>query len=182
MRISMLLSAALLLLIPATAIADGKRATIVAKALSYEPTLPERAKGQVQVAILYRAGDSKAEARAKEWEGSLRAIADVKIQGMTLSPARYPFGSDTAAELKKRGAHVIVMCDGLSAQLAQVKALAAALKALSIADVRSDSEKGITLGVFMEGGKPKVVINLQGAKNDGVKFSSKLLQIAEVIR
>lgn len=167
---------------PLTAAADSKRASVMAKALSYDESLPERAKNQVQVAILYMAGNGGSESQSKEWESGIQEIASVKVQGMTLASARYAFGAGTAAELKKTGASVLVVCDGLSGQLSQIQSLAASLKSLTVANARKDSEKGMALGVFIEGGKPKIVINLQGVKNDRVKFSTKLIAIAEVLR
>lgn len=53
---------------------------------------------------------------------------------------------------------------------------------LSVTGVPEYVEAGLALGIDMKGQKPQILINLPAAKAEGADFSSRLLNLARVIR
>src|SRR5262249_52712736 len=57
-----------------------REAAVLARVLSYELTLEERAGDAVGVAIVYKRGDAASEANADEWLRALGELSSVKIK------------------------------------------------------------------------------------------------------
>lgn len=55
-------------------------------------------------------------------------------------------------------------------------------KILTVTGVPEYVERGLALGIDMKGQKPQILINLPAAKAEGADFSSRLLNLARVIR
>ena len=53
-------------------------------------------------------------------------------------------------------------------------------KTISISGNESMIKKGLTLGVGVVGGKPKVLLNKTSSKNEGVKWNPAILKLAKV--
>jgi len=77
------------------------------------------------------------------------------------------------------GANIVYVMPGV----ASPKAQCAQKGVLSISGVTSYVESGkVSIGLMVEGGKPKIVINLAQLKAEGQELSSDLLKIAKVIQ
>jgi len=55
-------------------------------------------------------------------------------------------------------------------------------KVLSITGRPDMVRRGVTLGVGVSGGKPKILLNLASLKREGVKINPALLKIAQIIK
>lgn len=164
--------------------ADDKRAPILARALSYEYTLKNRAGDALSIAVLYKAGSSSSDAAAEAWVKAFKSFEGVKVQGLPLGVVK--IGWDSADRVKgllsAQGIDILVVADGLDTDLGAVRDLARGLKILTVGEKMSYLEDGLTLGVVDAGGKLTIVINLSSAAQEGITFSSELLKLAKVIR
>lgn len=174
--------ALLLVLCSSPAHADdlGKRTLLLAKALSYERRLAETKGRSVGIAVLFVDGDPVSQATANRWVESFRVVAPLKVHGVAVEAWAVPYHAGRLHELvRAKGVDVLLACDGVS--FAAISQFARERHLLSAADTRAGIEGKLSLGVFVEGGRPRILINVRSAKAEGAEFSAKLLQFAEVL-
>jgi hypothetical protein len=76
----------------------------------------------------------------------------------------------------------LYLCPGLSiAELERVLASTHKHHVLTVTGYEKYIHRGVSLGVIVRKGKPRIVVNSAAVRAEGAKFSSKLLRIAEVI-
>jgi hypothetical protein len=160
-----------------------RRATILARALSYELTLEERVGATVGVAVLYKKGDRASEANADEWIEAFRELKSVRIKDRPFTASKVAYSAaDAQTAIVRDGADVLLVADGLGADRAEIARIARARHVLTASNAVSDVAKELTLCVTEEADKVKVVINLNAAQMEGIRFSSNLLKLATLIR
>ena len=54
-------------------------------------------------------------------------------------------------------------------------------RVLSVTGVPEYVERGVSVGIGIEGEKPEVIINVTASKEEGVEFSSKVLKMARIV-
>ena len=161
----------------------SRNAAILARVLSFELTLEERAGGSVVVAVIYKRGDARSEANANEWLEGLHSLASVRIKDRPFSATKVAYGTaELAAAIDRGGADVLLVADGLTAELDAIAELARSRHVLTASNNVADVAKAVTLCVTDDGDKIKIVINLNTARLEGIRFSSNLLKLATLIR
>lgn len=162
----------------------SRAAAVLARVLSYELTLEQRAGDEVGVMVVYKAGDAASEAIADQWHRALSELSSVKIKNRRFFALKVPYdASEVRALIEQRGVDVLLASDGLSPDQAKGLAdLARSKHVLSAANSVPMVEDSLTLCVTEKDGKPKIVINLRAAQLEGISFSSNLLRLAQIIR
>ncbi|MBU0650282.1 YfiR family protein, partial [bacterium] len=54
-------------------------------------------------------------------------------------------------------------------------------KIMGVADKIEYVEQGLCLGIGVEAGKPKLIVNRQGSQDSGTNFSAQLLKLVKLI-
>jgi hypothetical protein len=174
---TLLLAASVFRSEPAVSDDSGKRALLFAKALSFERRLLANSGSSVGILILHTADTSSGEA-AQRWLGAFKSLGVITVGGAPVEVASAVYERPRVLELVRgRGIDVLIACSGVPVQ--EVGGLAREQNILSAGDTFAAVRERLTLGVFVEGERPRIVINMRGAELEGVKFSSKLLQLAE---
>ena len=157
--------------------ATERKAAVLARALSYEYTLAERIGARVDVTLAHRGVFSKAE--AEQWRD---ALASLRVSGKSLV-ARLVDITPSLNGIRGADIDILIACGALDAGLiAQLSQISAAAQALSVGTRRTQVQQALTFGVFEQGEKLQMVVNLAAAEREGVRFNSKLLRLAKVIR
>lgn len=160
-----------------------RHAAILARALSYELSLDERAGASVGVAIVYKPGHAASEKNANDWYAALSELTSLKIKDKPFFVVRTTHAQDDmAAAIERLGADVLLVTDGLEAEADAIGRFAASKRVLSASNAPSAVERHLTLCVADDGDKLKVVINLTSAQRERIRFSSNLLKLAKLIR
>jgi YfiR/HmsC-like len=134
------------------AVPANLQAALFKKIFSFDKTLT--AKGSVEVAVIGSGAD--------------QIVAAFKDAGINAKAA-----SDIGS------ASVVYIMPGT----ASLKSQSASKGVLSISGVTSYVENGnVAIGLGVEGGKPKIIINMSQLKAEGQELSSDLLKIAKVIQ
>ena len=166
----------------ATAASTAQRAAILARALSYEQTLADRAGKTVDLLLIHDAS-SGTRSEALEWWTAFEALSGVRVDGRPLR-AQIATLNDDLPEIFSRGVvDVAIACGDVSDDLVStVSTLTRGTRTLSVATRRKQVEDGLTLGVIKESEKVRILVNLRAAEREGVRFSAKLLKLAEILR
>ena len=71
---------------------------------------------------------------------------------------------------------------GKSADVAKAIEYSRANKILSVTGVVDHVNKGVTLGIGVEGGKPKILLNLSSSSDEGLDWNPAIIKIAKTIK
>jgi YfiR/HmsC-like len=159
-----------------------RQAAILARVLSYELTLEERAGDSVGVAIVYRPGDPVSKANADDWLRGFQQIAPINVKSRPLVADMVTSEPGDLLAAIDKGADVLLVTDGLDAETAAIARLARSRRVLTAADLPSYVQTDLTVCVADENGKAKITINLSTASLEHVQFGSRLLALATLIR
>ncbi len=158
------------------------QAAIFMKVLSYDSNLKARSPSNVVIAIVT---DAQTSGRKSDIQSGFEAIAGKSIQGKTVKITAIDFksGDQLNKDVKAAGANILYVSKGAAeATINAVIGLANSNSVPVLCDAESLVRKGIAVGLTIESGKPKIVVNLKTAKQQGMKLSSKVLQLAKVIK
>jgi hypothetical protein len=175
----------LVMLLPARAAAgEERKATILARAFAYDYSLKGRAGKSVSLAVLFKAGTPASETAADAWVKAFKSLEGVTMQGLPFSTSKVPWeGADRLrARIASDGVDIVFVCDGLEPDVGAIREVSREKKVLTVTDREALVLQGVTLGVYAEGDKLTITINLPAATGEGVSFSSELLRLAKVIR
>ena len=161
--------------------ATQRKAAVLARALSYERTLADRAGDSVDILMVHTGGAGLEEAQG--WTAAFESLSSVKIAGRQISTQVAVIGPEMTTAIATGEIDVVITCgDVATAVVEEVGAMTGRANVLSVGTRRSQIETALTFGVVEEDGKLQMLVNLRAAKREGVRFSSKLLKLAEVIR
>jgi hypothetical protein len=161
----------------------AREAAVLARVLSYELTLDERAGEAVGIAVVYKPGNAASEANAESWYQALAALGSTRIKGRRFFALKIPHEPRAlAAAIDKDGVDVLLASSGLDADLAALASFARARHILSAADSPEYLKNDLTVCVTQEGDKPKIYINLKNADLEHIRFSSNLLRLTTLVR
>lgn len=158
---------------PASAELDPRaEAKLILAALAHDRNLAQRAGESVVIGVL-------AGPLAETYVKAIESYADKKIAGLPISVRLIPNSGDLAASLASNGASCLIITS-IDKNLSAVLTATGKAKTLSFAAGGNSSSTGIS--IKLAGGRPKFVINLATARNEGVDFNSGLLSISEVLK
>jgi hypothetical protein len=159
-----------------------KHASILARVLSYELTLEERVGDRVGIAVVYKRDDAVSQANADDWMRGLLELVSVKIKERPLFAVKVPFAAGDVNSAIDKGADVLLVATGLVGEAAAIAQIARARHVLTVGNAVSDVQTHFAVCVTEEADKPKIYINLNAAQTEGIRFSSRLLGLANLIR
>lgn len=159
----------LLLATPVTAsnIPPALFVKIVLAALAFDRNLESRFGTEISISVVGKSD------YAKQLEKTVGLAAEKTIKGATLNVV--DGGSTTPA------ANIILYGDALGGSRSDAIAHCQKTKATCVSVDPQDVESGISLGVELQGGKPKLMINMQAATLVGADYSSQILRLANVV-
>jgi hypothetical protein len=161
----------------------AREAAILARVLSYELTLDERAGEAIGIAVVYKAGNAISEGNADSWYQALTSLGALRIKGrrvFVLKLAHDP--KALAATVDREGVDVILASRGLEGELDAIASLARSRRVLTAADSVDYLKRSSTVCVTQEGDKPKIYISLNNAEQERIRFSSNLLKLTTIVR
>lgn len=163
--------------------AKAREAAILARVLSYELTLDERAGDAVGIAVVYKVGNAASEANAEAWYQGLMSLGAVRIKGRRFFVMKLAYDPKAlAAAVEKEGVDVILLSRGLGSELDAIAAVARARRVLTAADSVEYLQRSSTVCVTQDDDKPKIYISLNNAEQERIRFSSNLLKLTTIVR
>jgi len=159
-------------------------ATFLARMLTYDSNLKKRAGGKLSIAVLY---DGKSPASTTQGTELATALKNLELARILDLPVEtLAIAVTEAAELEKaaqsQGLDAFVVCDGLEKQNAWIRKVSEKGKILTVGTSSTQVRAGISIAVYLENGKSKILVNLPASRNEGVAFGGELLGLAEVIQ
>lgn len=165
-------------------LASEREAAILVRALAYDRALQARAGDAVVVAVVFRPGDAASAREAGAALAAFKTLEKLKISGLPFRAVQVAYQGPTALvdATKASGIDVLYVCGGLDADLPAIVAHTRGAKLTTMASNASYVHSGVALGLAVEEGKPRLLVNLEASRGEGAQFSSELMRLAKVIR
>ena len=188
-RLSSLIVAFLLLLLPASTLArvsvpESRQIPIFLKILAYDRNLNQRAGDKIHIGVIYSDRDDP------EFGENLSKVIDalsenlnVEIRGlpMTFSVLKFNTPEEFARRLKEREINIVYLTCGLRENLPDIVAVTRHLKVLTLAAEIIYLKSGVALGLHPMRGRLKIFINLKASRQEGARLSANILKLCEIV-
>ena len=158
------------------------QAELLSKLEGYDRNFPARAGDIANVLILVKPGNTKSALSAAEMRSALARVD--RIGGLPHQEVVVPFESADALAARCRSDRIAVvyLTPGFDSDLDALRTSLSTANVLTLAALTDYVAQGAVLGFELESGKPKIVINLEQARRQGVNFPPDLVRLMRVYR
>jgi hypothetical protein len=154
---------------------------LLLKVAGYDRNLPARARGMVRLMILTKRDDSLSR---NVGEQAARALSGKDVKGMPTEIVTQTFSDGNALAERVRAGRVSILYAAPGFGPRELLTIARSLSGLSVLSSGALAhfvDTGVALGFDLVGGKPKLLVNVRRAREQGVDLSSQVLKLAKVI-
>lgn len=154
---------------------------LLLKVAGYDRNLPTRARGMVRLMILTKRDDPLSK---NVGEQAVRALAGKDVKGMPTEIVTQMFNDGPSLTERVRDGRVSILyaTPGFGArELLTIARSLSGLSVLSSGAVAHFVDTAVALGFDLVSGKPKLLVNVRRAREQGVDLSSQVLKLAKVI-
>lgn len=153
------------------------------KTLVFERNLKSRTGDRLVLGILYKPSVPESEKSRNEIVRLVKSSSRT-IQGnlLTVVSVEFSQGADLGEACERMGVDVMFITPMRSIDLKSITEVSRKKKIVTLTGVPEYASSGVAVGVEMELGRPKLIINLPQAVAEGCDFDSRLLKMARVLR
>jgi len=153
---------------------------ILVRLMLYERRFVKRAPSEVVVLLVQKAGNSDSINAVGQIQKVLRDIG--VINGMPIRTEVVTFGTapELAAACQAEGASVVYVSPGFRGDAGAISKALVGSEVVTFAAVEDYVAEGITVGINVVAGRPKMSINLAQSRLQGLDFASSLLSLARI--
>jgi hypothetical protein len=154
---------------------------LLLKVAGYDRNLPARARGMVSLMLLTKRDDSLSR---NEGEQAARALPGKDVKGLPTEIVTQTFSDGNALAERVRAGRVSILYAAPGFGPRELLTIARSLSGLSVLSSGALAhfvDTGVALGFDLVGGKPKLLVNVRRAREQGVDLSSQVLKLAKVI-
>jgi hypothetical protein len=162
--------------------AADDEARILLRAISFDRALAKRAGSEVVVSVIYDARASGGERDRDARVLAFRKLSGLTIAGLPMKVTWSDCSSSKPMDEALRGVDIVYVTGGAKDCVRAVTAATRKLRVASLTSGRALVEQGVTIGVTIDGARPKLLVNLRASKAEGLDLASQMLQLAEVIK
>jgi hypothetical protein len=159
------------------------QASLVEKALPFDRDISRNSQGDFKIAIVYQSKFRESFLYFNEFSKSIEDSSDEIVKGYKTRIIPIDLSTNDALNsLKKMKVSVISVAPLRGFDVAQIAQIAKDMKASTISCVEDDLKQGIAMSFRLQGGKPKILVNLLSSRNQGADYDSKFLKLVILIQ
>jgi hypothetical protein len=150
------------------------------KVMSFDRQLRTRAAGAIVIAFAYQGGFRPSlDAKDQAW----RATSGIhEIDGIAVTMVAIDLDKEDLEDaLTRSKATLLYVSPVRGVDLKELMAVTRANRVTTLTGVVRYVELGCAVGVRLRGDRPRIVVNLAGARLEGAEFAAELLRLAEVL-
>jgi hypothetical protein len=158
------------------------RAAILVRSAGYERGFADRS-GEAVILVV----QLKSEASASDGDGMTKILSQLlkqaKIGGRRgrVVQITHESSAKTLEQIRSQRAEIVYFAAGLEQEIQNVPVRDTVPRILVCAN-GADVSRGCTLGVELDGDRPRLVLNLTQANAAGLRFDAGLLRLARIVR
>jgi hypothetical protein len=150
------------------------------KVISFDRQLRARGEGEFVLAVAYQNGN-RASADARDEVIRVLKAEHPAVRGLPVRVVTIDLDRESLADcLKADQASLLYMTPLRAIDVGALVAIASAADVTTATGVTQYVSLGVAIGVRLQRDRPKILINLQGARSQGADFTAELLKLAEV--
>ncbi len=159
-----------------------KQVAVLLKALSYDRNLEKRSGERLEIAVLYKEGEG-AEAEAHELAEAFNKAGREGVKGLPVTAQAVVFKSieELLKQVEIHGFNVFYIHSSLASALSSVQQVTRSEKILSLGGTKKLVERGVALGVYLDRGVPRLVVNARAGIVEGLALDPAIILVATVI-
>lgn len=159
-----------------------RQAMVLLKALSYDRNLEKRSGERVNIAVLYQEEEG-AEAEAHELAEAFNKAGREGVKGLPVTAQVVAFKSveELLKQVEAHGFNALYIHPSLISALSSVQQVTRSRKILSLSGTRKLVEQGLALGVYLDRGVPRLVMNARAGIVEGLALDPAVVLVATVI-
>jgi len=154
------------------------------KILTFDRNLETRIGDEIVIGILYQSKFRLSEITKNSLvssieKSSIKTLEDIPIRYVNIDLNRE---NNLAGVLSGENVDILYIAPLRAFNLKPIIELSQSNKILTFTGVPEYTEDGIGIGIGIKGNNPQIIINLNSSQLEGCDFSSKLLNLARIIR
>lgn len=181
---------ALLLLAPRPAGAADQRlpvkvrVAILFKTLTYDLNLKARCPSGLNIGVVGRIGNESSMSVAKETIEEIKANAGKKVKGLGISvePVLVSGIEGIKKAVEEKDVNMLYLSPGMSNLLEPIITFAKQENIVLLTGEGEHVQAGAAVGAVLRDKKPKILVHLKSAGEQGAKFDARLLRLVEVVK
>jgi hypothetical protein len=151
------------------------------KVLSFDRQLRARAGEQLTFAVAFQGGN-RASTAIKDEVVRLLAAERSSLDGITIVVVSLDLDSlDLASHLRSVAVHALYVTPLRGVDIARLASSARSAGVTTLSGVPRHIAQGLSVGVRVQGDRPRLMINVKAARLEGADFSADLLRLAQVV-
>jgi hypothetical protein len=167
-----------LVAVPVADASAQQEALVLLRILAYDRKLGDRTSDDVSIIVVYKPGDAKSEAAAKDIAAQVAAAAKkVSVSGRKVRVRSEGFTADFGKNLSNTAA--LYVCLNLDDSVEAISQVARGKRILSFTNVESYLSV-LAIGIVPRDKAKGIIVNLKAAKAEGADLDSALLKLADV--
>jgi hypothetical protein len=157
--------------------------TLIAKILTFDRNLQSRSGTEIVVGVVFQPAFPASQAAQREFLAAVRASPVQAVEGIPVRVVAIPLRDPAAlrGQLEQAGVNLVYVAPLRAVALDQVLEAARAVGAVSVTGVPEYVAAGVSVGLGLQAGRPRILVNLASARREGADLSSNLLMLAEVV-
>ncbi len=157
------------------------QADLVAKAAKYDRNLRRRAGSSVELLVVRRARSADSESVARIFEHRIEELGTIAGLPVRITHRDYEGSPELLDMVKSSEASILFLSTELGSEVAQIGRALQGTSLLSVGAAPRYIPEGMVLGFSLEGGKPKILVNLAQAKAQSVDLHASFLKLARLV-
>ena len=167
----------------AEAHAAARQVLIALRVLAYDKTLATRRPGDGLTIMIVSRSTATSQREREQWEAGFALLPKVKVGGRPVRVLGVDFQSEqafAATVARYLPAAVIVVSD-VAAELPVIRKVSRARDMLTLTQREQAVRAGLAVGLVAGAERAEIVINVEAAREEGVRFGAGLLQLARLV-
>lgn len=160
------------------------RVAILFKTLTYDHNLKSRCPNGLRIGVVSLSNNQVSLTVANETVSEIKANAGKKVKGLGISVVPLPV--DNLAGLKtaisSNNVNTLYLAPGLAGLVEPILDFAKQNKILVLTGEAEYVRAGAAIGAVLRNQKPKILVHLKSAGNQGAKLDARLLRLVEVVQ
>jgi hypothetical protein len=148
------------------------------KALSFDRNLTV-ADGPLGIGVVFDPADERSLSAKDRLIEIHRELTRIRVKGHGVELVAIP--SDSDAALGQAGVKVLLVTPLSASSLERLKRVSASSDLLTLATDVADVARGLGIGMEMDGGRPRFVVNLGATEEAGASFESSFLALCRIV-
>jgi hypothetical protein len=153
---------------------------LLAKSLPYVKFLATKPEGVCKIALIYQSKNRMSVEAKTEFENMFSSTpCRLGVRPIEIKP--FDLSESIKLEDALRDAMIAYITPLRAVDIGKIVTLCKMMNVLSVDAVAEEIRQGVILGFDVEGGKPKILVNLRSAEMSGIAFSADYLKLVKIV-